>query len=245
MKRLASIFLALCAAVCAQAQQYGSNLVHVLYDRDSGRVYPLGVEDFVTNNPSILALQSGVSALESRTNAFSEASVSENGLEVSGRVSFPDGAVSKGSEIATAADLAPVVLSMELNNGACETNTHLVAQSFAAVYEMKGSVMDNAAGVSSNAASISDLREEVGELRELVRGATPAIETPDGKKWRAVGVYFEDGKPTHAWAEYTGEQYGTIVLDMPDNRHFKMVGVYVDTEQGRKTTHAWEEIIYE
>ncbi len=166
-------------------------------------------------------------------------------MVVDAYVVFPAGISVRGADAANQADLVPIREAVVLNTGTCETNSYLVAQSFAAVYEMREAVRSNAVGVSSNAMLISGLQEDVVELRGLVNGVTPAIETPDGKKWKAVGVYLGPGNPTHAWVEYTGDQYGTIVLDMPDNKHFKMVGVYVGSGDERKVTHAWQEIIYE
>lgn len=90
--------------------------------------------------------------------------------------------------------------------------------------------------VSSNSASyLTVVGGPGGGVRE------PIIETPDGRKWKAVGVYTDSGVPTHAWVEFLGSHDSEIILDMPDNRHFRMVGAYVNGNTNM-ITHAWEEI---
>jgi len=68
------------------------------------------------------------------------------------------------------------------------------------------------------------------------------IMTPDGKKWIPVGVYAADGTPTHSWVQVLEETETTdIVIHLPDNRHFKMTGLYADGDTNR-VTHAWTEV---
>jgi hypothetical protein len=94
---------------------------------------------------------------------------------------------------------------------------------------------------------IAWVKEEVsGSISNAVEAAmstlNPVIRTPDGRMWKAVGVYAANGVPTHAWTEFLGPETaaGTITLDMPDNRHFRMVGRCADNTN--TVTHAWEEI---
>jgi hypothetical protein len=150
-----------------------------------------------------------------------------------------------------AADIAVLQSVSENNTRVSSTNAMLIARSLVSILDLQNAVSSNAVKIASNAdtigtnaAAIVEIRLQLDDLRGLISGITPAIETPDGKKWKAVGTYTESGTPTHAWVEYNGEQYGTILLDMPDNKHYKMVGVYTGA-MTNKVTHAWEEIIYE
>lgn len=148
-------------------------------------------------------------------------------------------------------DIAVLQEISENNTRVSSTNAMLIARSLVSILDLQNAVSSNAVKIASNAdtigtnaAAIVEIRLQLDDLRGLISGITPAIETPDGKKWKAVGTYTESGTPTHAWVEYNGEQYGTILLDMPDNKHYKMVGVYTGA-MTNKVTHAWEEIIYE
>ena len=103
---------------------------------------------------------------------------------------------------------------------------------------MNTTIITNA-GVT-NTYVITNSAAAIAELKETINSLNPVVTTPDGKHWKAVGVYTESGQPTFAWVEHTGEYGGTITLDMPDNRHFRMVGAYADGDTN-KVTFRFEE----
>lgn len=108
-----------------------------------------------------------------------------------------------------------------------------------AMKAMNTTVVTNA-GVT-NTYVITNSAAAIAELRDTINGLAPVISTPDGKRWKAVGVYAENGKPTFSWVEHLGDYGGAITLDMPDNRHFRMVGTYVDGDTN-KVSFSWEAV---
>lgn len=262
MKRL--VLAVLLSASPVFAQEAGPQYVHMLFDRVNGVIYPYAANEAVTNNASVRDLRGSVSAVVLDVQALrllvqaAAAGIASNSayahdLETRIYTDLLDHSASISelslSSSSNAAHLSVMEGEVSRLSDLQATNSMLSARAMAMVYDFSGRVQGNADSISansllieSNAASITDLRAALDELSGNIGSSQPAIETPDGLKWKAVGVYMERGKPTFAWTRCTEGNYGAVVLDMPDDRHFKMTGMYTETG---KVTHKWEEITNE
>ena len=245
MKRILVIVfvIALLFALKARSAEYGNRYVAMMYDTEKHVIFPVAAGQLVTNGPAFRELSGNVEsnsayAHDLETRVFSVITLQSEVIS--------DALAASTSNSAAISSVEGEVVRIA---GLQLTNSMLSAQAMAMVYDFSGrvqgntdSISANAAGIESNSASILGLEAALEELSGKIGSSQPAIETPDGKKWKAVGVYTESGKPTFAWSRCEEGNYGTIVLDMPDDRHYKMTGMY--TEQG-KVTHTWEEITHE
>jgi len=259
-RRLLPILLFLLLPFLAPAQEAGPRYVHMLYDTELGVMYPAAAQSQVTNNPVLQALSSGVSNLSSDVSSLyslsesNSAAISSNAASV---LSLSEAVLSgfdvQSNRIESVRSLSEsnsasvLLLSDEVErlSGLQVTNAMIAARAMVMVYDLgfavdsnKVLIVRNAEDILGHSEALQAMDRRIDELSEMIWGVQPAIETPDGQKWKAVGLYLDEGVPTFAWSKYTGDHFGTIVLDMPDDRHFKMVGTY----QEGKVTHAWEEI---